>query len=122
MSFAARLIHRVTILRTPLDYDETDLDDMGYPLPGTAVETEDVPALVQPKRAEEIAQFRSEGTEVSDHTIFMAPRDLRPADAIMWNGERYSIVGIREFAFGRSPHLEVDTRRVVAATIGVSGS
>lgn len=114
MSFAARLIHTLTHIRTP--HDEGDLDEYGQPTAGTPVETT-VRGLVQPRAVREVIESRSAGVEIGDHVIFLLPMDLEPSDAFVYDGDRYEIAGIREFSFGRTPHLEVDARRIGAATV-----
>lgn len=109
MSFSARLVHSLTHVRVPRDI--TDLDDYGQPTEGTAVETA-VRGLVQPRQVREQLDSRSAGVDIGDHVIFLAPMDLRPTDHFLYDGERYDIRGIRDFAFGRSPHLEVDAQRI----------
>lgn len=116
MSFGSRLVHTVTHVRTPLD--EGDLDDYGQPTAGAPVETE-IRGLVQPRSVREIVDSRSAGAEIGDHVIFLQPMSLQPTDAFVYDGDRYEIKGIREFSFGRSPHLEVDVRRVGATTVEV---
>jgi hypothetical protein len=112
MSFAALLTHSLTVVRTPRD--DGDPDDYGQPTAGTPTRT-DVRGLVQPKPQREMDDSRSAGTQIGDHTIFMRPMDLRASDAIEHGGERYEVVGIRYFAFGTAPHLEVDARRIGAS-------
>ena len=114
MSFGGRLIHTLTHVRTPRDMG--DVDDYNQPEDGTPVETS-VRGLVQPRAASEMLDYRSAGSEVADHVIFLAPMDLDPADSFLYAGERYQISGIRSFLFGRTPHLEVDARRVVPAAV-----
>lgn len=109
MSFAQRLIHSLTHIRVPRD-DNSD-DEYGQPAEGTPVETS-IRGLVQPKGAREILDSRSAGTDIGDHTIFLLPMDLQASDALLYGGDRYEIVGIRSFEFGRTPHLEVDARRI----------
>lgn len=119
MSFANRLIHELVVYRTPLDDDVADRDDYGQPVPG-AVTTRTVRGLVQPINAREVADSRSAGSELYDHRIFVEPMDLIGSDAIEYGGDRYEIVGIREYAYGRSPHLEVDARRVLTPVVAGS--
>lgn len=119
MSFRARLIHELTVERTPRDQDTPD--EYGQPTAGEPDETP-VRGLVQPKSAREIANTQSAGAEISDHTIFLAPMDLDPADAIVHGSRRFAITGIRSFEFGRSPHLEVDARLVRSDVLAEVGS
>jgi hypothetical protein len=119
MSFADRLIHTLTHVR--VEYDDDLPDDRGQPTPLTPVETE-VAGLVQPKNAREMLDFRSVGSEIADHVIFLAPMDLEASDAFTYGGDRYEITGIRRFEFGRTPHLEVDARKITGAPVTVSAS
>lgn len=113
-------IHELTRLSTPLD--ETMPDDYGQPVAGTPVETT-VMGLVQPRVAREQADHRSAGAEIADHVIFIPGAiDLQPADAFVFAGERYEILGIRRFGFGGLAHYEIDARRsgapLVATEVG----
>ena len=118
MSFASRLVHTLTHVSTPRDTG--DLDDRGYPIPGTATETS-IRGLVQPRTSREIAELSSAGAEVSDHVIFLPRMTVSPADYFLYDGDRYHVAGgIRDFNFGRSPHLEVDVRKVEAALVEAS--
>jgi hypothetical protein len=109
MSFSARLVHSLTHVRVPRDID--DLDEYGQPTEGTAVETA-VRGLVQPRNVREMQDSRSAGVDIGDHVIFLAPMDLDSSDHFIHDGTRYDIRGIRDFAFGRTPHLEVDAQRI----------
>lgn len=109
MSFAARLIHRVTIVERT--FDEGNRDEYGQPA-ATETTTDDVHVLVQPRKQREMDDSRSAGTEIGDHVMFVAPRNLAGSGYVVFRGERYDIRGVRNFAFGRSPHLEVDLMRV----------
>lgn len=116
MSFAARLIHELTLVRAPYQDDPMTNDEYNQPVVVPASST--VRGLVQPRPASrEQADTRSAGSEVADHVIFLAPMDLNAADHFVRGDERFEIVGIRRFEFGRSPHLEVDARRVTGALI-----
>lgn len=122
MSFARRLIHRVTIIRVPLDDAVESRDEIGQPAEGEPVRIEHVPALVQPKTARELADYRSAGAEVGAWTIFMLPQELYASDALEREdgataGLPFEITGIRRYEFGRSPHLEVDADLVTAAPV-----
>lgn len=119
MSFSARLIHSLTHVRIP--YDEGTLDDRGQPTPGSPVETA-VRGLVQPRTVSELADFRDAGSEVAQYVIFLEPMDLDPSDSFTYSGATYQIQGIRRFEFGRTPHLEVDCRRVEAPAVVSVGS
>lgn len=111
MSFGARLIHTLTHSRTVRDSGA--LDEYGQPTAGTPT-TAAVRGLVQPKSVREMDDSRSAGTEVADHTIFLPRMDLHPSDSFTFGGDRYEIVGIRDYNFGKTPHLEVDARRIDA--------
>lgn len=117
MSFAARLIHDLTHVRTPRN--EGDLDDYGQPEGGTPVETA-VRGLVQPRSVREIVDSRNAGAEIGDHVIFLSLMDVHSGDYFEWNDDRYQVKGVRRFEFGRSPHLEVDTVKIEAALVGAS--
>jgi hypothetical protein len=120
VSYAARLIHDLTLVRVPYDADPGSDDEYGQP---PAVPTSSaVRGLVQPKaNTREQADTRSAGAAVADHVIFLPLLDLSAADHLLRGSERYEIVGIRRFEFGRSPHLEVDARRVTGA-LAAAGS
>jgi hypothetical protein len=86
-------------------------------------ETVDVPGLIQPKAAREIALISQAGAQLSDHTVFLQPQTLSNAAYIRYatdDGDRYEIVGIRYFNFGQDPHLEVDCRRIKAESLVAS--
>lgn len=120
MSFAARLIHKLAVVTpTPGPADES-----GHSTEGTPV-VEEVNGLVQPRRATEVALLSQAGAPLSDHIVFLAPRALSQSAYIRFNpddGRRYEIVGIRSFEFGKSPHLEVDSRLVGSPTAAEEGS
>lgn len=108
MSFVARLIHPLT-LAIP---HGAGTDEYGQPVAGE-VEMVPLQGLVQPKDAREIALVSEAGAEIADHTIFLLPRDI-PTGAWFVDaaGARLDVRGVRRFAFGRSPHLEIDARLV----------
>jgi hypothetical protein len=116
VSFASRLIHRLTITAVTYSTDPSLDDEFGQPSPSTSIV--DVRGLVQPKTAQEMADSRSAGTEVGDFTVFLAPMDLASDASITYSGDRYAIRGIRSFDFGTSPHLEVDAQRVGPIAMG----
>lgn len=109
----SKFIHAVQVER--VEYDEATIDEYGQPSPGAPVLT-DVAGLVQPRsRIDELEDHRSAGSEVGDHVIFLpAGTDVRHADTILFAGDRYDIVGVRDFRYGRLAHLEVDARRVTS--------
>jgi hypothetical protein len=113
MPFASRLIHSLAIV-TPGYEDE--LDDYGHPIPAepTTVLTQ---GLIQPKKATEVALISQAGPMVSDHTIYLEPRDVANGAYLRRepdDGERFEVVGVRSFAYGRSPHLAIDAKRITA--------
>lgn len=124
MSFARRLVHSLALV-SPADgggdpEDVADLDAYGDVVGGTTT-TVALRGLVQPRTTEEVATMSQAGPEVGDHVIFLLRRDLAAgahlvdADANgspIAGGRRFEVVGVRDFAFGRSPHLEVDARLV----------
>lgn len=118
MSFGNRLVHELVHVTTPsLGTD----DEYGQPEPGVPVETT-LRGLVQPRTAREMADTRSAGSEIADHVIFLLPMVLSPADHFRYDGDRYDVVGIRTYEFGRTPHFEVDARRVLSSDQVEEGS
>lgn len=113
MSYAQRLIHELTHVATPEGPTE---DEYGQPTPGTPV-TATVKGLVQPKSTREIADTRSAGVAVADHTIYLQPMTLSAADHFLYGTDRLEIVGIRSYDFGRAPHIEVDARRITPSPV-----
>lgn len=113
MSFTSLLTHDLTHVRVPLD--ETDLDERGYPTEDTPVETA-VKGLVQPLSGREMLDFRSAGTEIADHQIFLQMMELDPRDHFVFDGDRYDIETIETRRYGTVPHLEVRARRIGAAS------
>lgn len=119
MSFASRLVHWVSIVESSKgDAEDTDdLDEYGHAEDGPDVVTT-IRALIQPRRAEEVAAISQAGVEVSDYIVYMESRALAgnaylvdaTAAGPVSGGRRFDVVGVRDFAFGRSPHLEVDVK------------
>jgi hypothetical protein len=107
---SVRFVHTLTHVRTP--YSGAD-DDYGQPAAGVAVETE-VQGLVQPRTVREMEDSRSAGVDIGDHVIFLPLMDVRGADAFERDGDRFEVLGVRRFDFGRLKHLEVDCRRIEA--------
>lgn len=116
MSFLSLLVHKLAIV-TPVQL-ATD-DDYGHPEPGTPTVTL-VRGMVQPKAAREVQQSDQAGAEVSDHTIYLLPRQLAGAAYItdaddsgpLTGGRRFQVIGVRSLEFGTMPHLEVDCKLV----------
>lgn len=129
MSLAAMLDHRVHIRR---DADTGPDDDYGHPV--TVAEIgETFAAAIQPKGAREVAALSQAGTPIGDFTLYLLPRRLTTADAIVHDSSgcpkpdaqdlpdcRFEITGIRNAA-GRGHHLEADVR-MIGVTAGVEGS
>lgn len=113
MSYTTRLIHDLTLVNPRRD-SGLGLDDYGHAEVGLPEETA-VRGLVQPKDAREIALMSQAGAEISDHTVFLSPMDI-PTGA--WirdaDGNRLDIRGVRRFAYGHSPHLEVDAQMITS--------
>lgn len=119
MGFGDRLIHQVIVERFVVTLDGSDdpvLDDYGQPV-GEWRDLALIPALVQPKSATEMAASHEAGAPLSDHTIYMFPRDITTADRIRFAsdapdvGPHYNVVGVRDAA-GITHHYEVDATMV----------
>lgn len=118
----SKFIHPLVIERVEYDDTPENRDEAGQPIAGTPDETE-VLGLVQPKSAREVDDFRSAGSQVADHTIFLPNgTDLRGSDTIVQGFRRYSVTGIRRFEFGGLAHLEVDAMLVTSTPVTVAGS
>lgn len=121
MSFLSLLTHPLTIIRTT--FDDTEAERTTYGQPAQTTDEIEVVGLVQPKTATEMADSRSAGSEIADHTIFLLPMALYGSDVFEdVTGKRYTITGIRSFDFGSTPHLEVDAMAVVSVPVSVGGS
>lgn len=108
MSFTSLLVHDLTIVHAPGD---GAVDEYNLPTAGTLVQTA-VKGMIQPKTAREVADSRSAGVHIGEYTIFLEPTEVQPRDAVMFDGFRYEITGIRDLQYGTVPHLEVDARRI----------
>jgi hypothetical protein len=114
-----KFIHPLTIERVA--WDDSARDAAGQPTASTS--TTSVMGLVQPRRASELEDYRSAGSQVGDHVIFLpATTDVRSDDAIVQGTRRYAIVGVRRFEFGGLTHLEVDAQLVTPVPVAVGGS
>lgn len=112
-------VHDLTIVRTAFDDTPASRDEYGQPARATS--TTAVKGLVQPKNADELADSRSAGSEVSDHVVFLPlSTDLEGADALMWGTRRLNVTGIRRFEFGSLAHIEVDARLVTPQPVSVT--
>ncbi len=118
----SKFIHPLSIVRVEYDDTPANRDVAGQPAAGSPSST-DVLGLVQPKSARELDDFRSAGSQVADHTIFLMPgTDIRGADTIVQGVRRYSVTGIRRFEFGGLAHIEVDAMLVTPSPVTVGGS
>lgn len=122
MPFTDRLIHSLAIV-TPTHEVSGDLDEYGHPVAGDP-DVDLVSGLVQPKSAREIALTSQAGAQVSDHVVFL-PRSVtvRNESYIRFqpdDGDRFEVVGIRDFNFGGGAHLEVDCRRIASEVLVTS--
>lgn len=132
MSFAARLLHTLTVSRSGavLDDDgDVTTDDMGQPIVAE-VTVATIRGLPQPKRVIEVAAISQAGAAIGDWTIFTLPVEIGEADTIthtaadcpvrvdlpdaVWN-----LTGARNAA-GLSHHLELDARLVKSGGLAVS--
>lgn len=111
MSFADRLIHRLTIVR---ETDTGAVDDYGQPI-RTPADLATVRGLVQPKAIREVELTNNAGVVVGDHTIYLLPTDITAADRVKFadpaDTRRYEVTGVRDAA-GIGHHLEVDARLI----------
>ena len=113
--FDRMLRHTVTIQRATLG----TVDEYGQPT-RTMGTVATVPALVQPKpsrsaggTAEEPTTY-SGGTQVTDHTIFMRPTDVRASDQVVEGDRTFDILLVKD-AGGQDHHLELDARLIQPA-------
>lgn len=112
MSFDARLLHSLAVVRTPRDGPP---DEWGQPTLGTPVVTT-FRGAIQPRSAREIALISQSGAEVSDHTLFCRPLDIRGGDYVRFepdDGRRYEVLTVPDVA-GLGHHLECALRMVEA--------
>lgn len=130
MSFASLLDHRVYLSR-----DVASGGDDDYGQPQTVVEVGELfPAALQPKSVRDVAAVSSAGVAIGDWTIYIAPRVVTTADAVIHDTAlcpkaderdlptgRFEITGIRNET-GRGHHLALDARLVGGSGTGVEGS
>lgn len=118
----SKFIHPLVIERVEYDDTPANRDVAGQPVAG-APETTEVLGLVQPKSAREADDYRSAGSQIADHTIFLPNgTDIRGSDAVVQGSRRYSVTGIRRFEFGGLAHIEVDAVLVTPTPVTVAGS
>jgi hypothetical protein len=99
------------------------VDDYGHPVEGDPVVTL-VRGLVQPRKSRDVELTSEGGPLIGTHVVYLQPRNLPASSFIRFepdNGDRYEVVGVEAYQFGRSPHLEVDAR-LIASTQLVEGS
>lgn len=125
MSISAGFLnHRVSLVRRIVTLDEEDevvLDDYGQPTT-TLSTTTGIAAGIQPRKASEMADISQAGAALSDHRIYMLPRDIGTADVIVHDPDacpartdlpdgRYEIVSVPDAA-GAGHHLEISAKLV----------
>lgn len=74
------LTHRVTIVRRLLD--EETLDEYGQPTETEIELATDVAVAITPRKAIEQDLTSQSGAAISDHLIYLYPRDIRTSDLI----------------------------------------
>lgn len=125
MSIDRFLTHRVSVLRRSQTTDEGEpvVDDYNQPVTAETA-TAGVPASIQPRSAREMAALSQAGVAMSDHRIYLTPRDVRTSDVIVHDPDacpmtvdlpagRYEIVGVPDAA-GAGHHVEIAARLVAA--------
>lgn len=115
MPIGDKLVHSLVIV-TPTDDVGTETDEYGQPIAGEPI-TLAVRGLIQPKTAREVALISQAGAQLSDHTVFLftgtAIKSVSYVRYAVDDGDRYEVVGIRDFNYGTvNDHLEVDAKRV----------
>lgn len=110
MSFDSQLIHSLIIERAT----DGAVDEYNQPS-RTWTTLSEVPGLVQPKTAREVAQLNQAGAVVSTYSIYLRPTEIQPADRIRVVDDgvagTYEVDGIQNQA-GRNHHLRADARMV----------
>ena len=116
MSFSSLLTHRLALMSP--DSAGTD-DEYGQPEHDAPIVTL-LWGMVQPRSGREALHSADAGAELTDHVIFLLPRQI-PAGAwladadesgVLAGGRRFNIDAVRSFGFGSAAHLEVDCRLV----------
>jgi head-tail joining protein len=114
MSFDSFLIHTLVIRRVAATLDgngEPVLDDYGQPMTGPTTLAE-VPGLIQPRSAREIALTSQGGAVIGEHVGFLRPLAGLGTDCwIERDGARYDILTMPD-AGGQGHHLELGLKRV----------
>jgi len=125
VSIGSRFLnHRVSIARrvVTLDEGEVVLDDYGQPTTTETTLASTVAAGIQPKSARELAAISQAGVASSSHNIYMLPRDITTADAIVHDASEcpvrtdlpdltFQVVAVPDAA-GAGHHLEIDAQIV----------
>lgn len=125
MSYAARLIHRLQVVRKVATLDEDGqavLDEYGQPIRSDSSYT--TQGLPQPKNVREVLRVSEAGVAIGTWTIFLLPVVISEADSIRHVAAdcpvaagadlpdmRWNVTGARDSA-GLGHHLEVDARLV----------
>lgn len=123
MPIGDKLVHSLVIV-TPADDVGTDTDEYGQPVAGEPT-TISVRGLIQPKSAREVALISQAGAQLSDHVVFLPTGTaIENASYVRYatdDGDRYQVVGVRDFNFGTvNDHLEVDAKRVHSEVLATS--
>lgn len=114
MSFDSLLRHTAQVWRAVavLDGGERTYDTLGQPITEPELQAT-IKCQVTPATAREIEAYHQAGAAVSTHRIFMRPTDLRTADWLVIDGQRYDVNTINDAA-GRGHHYEVLATLVVS--------
>lgn len=111
MPIESRYRHTFTVKRLAATGGK---DADGHAITAETTVASDVPGLVQPRTARELAQMSQAGVVVGQHVGFMDPLDGLDTDCwIVLDGERYDVVWIPDAA-GLGHHLEVGLQKVAA--------
>ena len=126
MSIGSRFLnHRVSIARRSATLDEEDeptFDEYGQPITSETTLASGIAAGIQPKSARELAAISQAGVASSSHNIYMLPRDITTADAIVHDASEcpvrtdlpdmtFQVVAVPDAA-GAGHHLEIDGQMV----------
>lgn len=124
MGIGRFLNHRVSIVRqvATLEDDEPVLDDYGQPVRVASTIATNVPAGIQPKGSREVADISQAGVVPSTHTIYLLPRDISTADAIVHDASAcpmttdlpdgtYNVTGLRD-EVGAAHHIRIDAQLI----------
>ena len=113
-------VHELTLERRLFDDSPAARDDYGQPAQTTSTST--VKGLVQPRTAKEADDHRSAGASLVDHVIFLPISTVVDgARALIWDGRRYEVTGMRPVRYGRLQHWEIDARLITAQAVAGDG-